>query len=108
MQIVRRLVPGQSAAASNVIMVGDVLSSVDHTPVLGDNVMLVSSADETAFALRELLDASGLRRARNEGGAARFLSSGDVAWFETLGRRLLGPELCGAEVWSGGSPASSD
>ncbi|MFM8649455.1 MAG: glutamate racemase [Actinomycetota bacterium] len=76
--------------------------------VLGDNVMLVSSADETAFALRELLDASGLRRARNEGGAARFLSSGDVAWFENLGRRLLGPELCGAEVWSGGSPASSN
>ncbi len=76
--------------------------------VLGDNVMLVSSADETAFALRELLDAAGRRRERTEGGTARFLSSGDVAWFENLGRRLLGPELCGAEVWSGGSAHSTE
>lgn len=72
--------------------------------VLGDNVMLVSSADETAFALRDLLEAGGRRCARTEGGSARFLSSGDVMWFENLGRRLLGPELCGAEVWSGGTP----
>ena len=33
------------------------------------------------------------------GGAThRFLSSGDVAWFEELGRRLLGPELDHAEA----------
>lgn len=74
--------------------------------VLGDNVMLVSSADETAFALRELLDHAGLlrstRSADEHRGTARFLSSGDVAWFEALGRRLLGPELVGAEIWSGG------
>jgi glutamate racemase len=68
--------------------------------VLGDNVMLVSSADETAFALRELLEGAGLLRKGSDNGSARFLSSGDVEWFETLGRRLLGPELCGAEVWN--------
>lgn len=71
--------------------------------VLGDNVMLVSSADETAFALRELLQGAGLLRSDDHTGVARFLSSGDVAWFETLGRRLLGPELCGAEVWTAGA-----
>ena len=31
----------------------------------------------------------------------RFISSGDPAWFEALGRRLLGPELATADghVW---------
>ena len=71
------------------------------TDVLGDNVMLVSSADETAFALRDLLHDRGLVHDRAEGGRARFLSSGDVQWFETLGRRLLGPELAGVDVWNG-------
>ena len=36
------------------------------------------------------------------GGAAAthtFLSSGDVAWFADLGRRLLGPELASAKPW---------
>lgn len=67
--------------------------------VLGDDVILVSSADETAFALRDLLGTAGLLQPRSEGGSSRFLSSGDVAWFETLGRQLLGPELVGAELW---------
>lgn len=68
--------------------------------VLGDDVMLVSSADETAFALRDLLHEHSLLSSRGEGGRARFLSSGDVHWFETLGRRLLGPELTSVEIWN--------
>jgi hypothetical protein len=60
----------------------------------------VSSADETAFEVRALL-ASSVRassvRGDRHGGAHRFLSSGDVAWFSTLGGRLLGPELATAE-----------
>ncbi len=69
--------------------------------VLGDDVILVSSADETAFALKDLLDASGRSTtSRDVAGSARFFSSGDVAWFETLGRQLLGPELVGAETWA--------
>ncbi len=65
--------------------------------VMGREVVLVSSADETAFEVqRHLVESGG---ARAPGGAAwhRFLSSGDVAWFERLGRRLLGPELLIAE-----------
>ncbi len=66
--------------------------------VMGADVVLVSSADETAFALRSLLDQTGLGRAGDVDAAGRagshtFLSSGDVEWFRALGRRLLGPEL---------------
>ncbi len=70
--------------------------------VMGADVVLVSSADETAFALRSLLDQTGLGRAGDvpsdadtagRAGSHTFLSSGDVEWFRALGRRLLGPEL---------------
>ena len=68
--------------------------------VMGPDVVLVSSADETAFAARRLLEASGLtRRDQRRTGEHRFLSSGDVAWFADLGRRLLGPELAHAQHW---------
>ena len=33
-------------------------------------------------------------------GEHKFLSSGDIAWFAQLGRRLLGPELETATQWS--------
>ena len=66
--------------------------------VVGRDVVLVSSADETAFELRSLLARTGLARPAASGaGRHRFLSSGDVAAFEALGRALLGPELGGAE-----------
>jgi glutamate racemase len=69
--------------------------------VMGRDVTLVSSADETAFAVRDPLIASGLARPSGLGpGSRRFYSSGDVAWFAELGRRLLGPELAQAyPVW---------
>ncbi|MBU6317086.1 MAG: glutamate racemase [Acidobacteria bacterium] len=68
--------------------------------VMGREVTLVSSADETAFVARQALAAAGLLRA--PGGAPaehRFLSSGDISWFADLGRRLLGPELRDAGQW---------
>lgn len=62
--------------------------------VVGRDVVLVSSADETAFELRSLLAMSGLARDPSDGaGCHQFLSSGDVGAFEALGRRMLGPEL---------------
>ena len=60
--------------------------------VMGSDVVLVSSADETAFALKLLLEQTDLLRT-GPPGTHRFLSSGDVDWFRALGRRLLGPEL---------------
>jgi glutamate racemase len=66
--------------------------------VMGREVVLVSSADETAFALSRLLADHGLARTGTTPGWHRFLSSGDVEWFRALGRRLLGPELTTAEA----------
>jgi glutamate racemase len=70
--------------------------------VMGPEVVLVSSADETAFAVRGELEALGLLRAEASSRPAvhRFLSSGDVSWFAELGRRLLGPELSHAGRWT--------
>lgn len=68
--------------------------------VLGPDVVLVSSADETAFDVRARLTGSALARRPGPGdgpAVRRFLSSGDVGWFTDLGRRLLGPELARAE-----------
>jgi glutamate racemase len=74
--------------------------------VLGREVVLVSSADETAFAVRAVFDghpeAAELppveRRSGSRPATHRFLSSGDVAWFRELGSRLLGPELGDVEA----------
>ena len=68
--------------------------------VMGRDVVLVSSADETAFEVRSILADTGLGRRTAGKGAHRFVSSGDVAWFRELGSRLLGPELDGVEGWS--------
>jgi glutamate racemase len=76
--------------------------------VMGRDVVLVSSADETAFEVRAQLETS-LRRLGAPGPPDRpqapegerrhrWLSSGDVRVFRELGRRLLGPELDHAEA----------
>ncbi|MEO1058972.1 MAG: glutamate racemase, partial [Actinomycetota bacterium] len=67
--------------------------------VLGPGVTLVSSADETAFAVRATLGSLGLLRDEATIGEHRFLSSGDVDRFRELGSRLLGPELDHTEHW---------
>ena len=68
--------------------------------VMGPNVVLVSSADETAFVVKQELEATQLMRTDVTPGEHKFLSSGDIAWFAELGRRLLGPELETATQWS--------
>ena len=66
--------------------------------VMGPDVVLVSSADETAFEVSRLLaDLQLLKPGQPRGGEHTFLSSGDVDWFVELGQRLLGPELASAE-----------
>jgi glutamate racemase len=68
--------------------------------VMGVDVTLVSSADETAFVARSELHRMGLLRDVTAAGEHRFLSSGDTDWFADLGGRLLGPELAHAERWN--------
>ncbi|MFK7917156.1 MAG: glutamate racemase [Ilumatobacter sp.] len=67
--------------------------------VMGPGVTLVSSADETAFAVRRRLETAGLLRTDGGVGAWRFASSGDIEVFRELGGRLLGPELDRTEPW---------
>jgi len=62
--------------------------------VMGREVVLVDSADETAFEVRHLLEGTALARDMGaDPGRHRWLSSGDISWFRQLGQRLLGPEL---------------
>ncbi len=68
--------------------------------VMGRDVVLVSSADETAFAVRDLLDDLDLR---GSGATTRvphlFVTSGSVETFRALGARFLGPEVDAVEPW---------
>jgi glutamate racemase len=67
--------------------------------VMGPDVVLVSSADETAFALARMLADTSMLAETSRQGRHLFLSSGDVEWFAELGQRLLGPELSTASLW---------
>ena len=67
--------------------------------VMGRDVVLVSSADETAFEVRAVPRRTwAWPRRPGPGRPHRFVSSGDVGSFARLGRRLLGPELADAEA----------
>lgn len=75
--------------------------------VMGPEVVLVSSADETAFEVRDVLARLSLARTGPGRGACRFLSTGDGRRFLDTGRRLFGPELSRAStvVLDGGAGA---
>jgi glutamate racemase len=62
--------------------------------VMGDQVTLVSSAEETAKDVYRLLVRHGLERdASLPAPVHRFLTTGQPAEFASIGRRFLGPEL---------------
>ena len=61
--------------------------------VLGPDVVLVSSADETAFSLMRAIGPVDESAMTDRRGTHTFVSSGDVETFARLGRQLLGPEL---------------
>ena len=67
--------------------------------VMGPDVVLVSSADETAFEVLSLLASSGTASRSGTLGTHTWLSSGDVDTFARLGRQLLGPELDSVQKW---------
>jgi glutamate racemase len=71
--------------------------------VVGRDVVLVSSADETAFELRSHLERDGRGSSRTGSGSHTWISSGDTETFRTLGRRLMGPEIDDVQAWD---PAS--
>lgn len=105
--LARRLLAPVVAAGVDTLLLG-----CTHYPylartisdVVGRDVVLVSSADETAFEVRALLRTAAGPAPRTAGAPPRrrFLSSGDGDRFRHLGARLLGPELASVErtPWS--------
>ncbi|WP_340540488.1 glutamate racemase [Nocardioides sp. GXZ039] len=69
--------------------------------VMGDDVTLVSSAEECAKDVYRMLADTGLMR---EFGAPvyRFVTTGSPEEFERIGRRFLGPEMVEAGQFVGG------
>ena len=61
--------------------------------VMGNEVTLVSSADETAKDLYRVLVEKELLRSSTEKPSYKFLASGDPESFAKLARRFLGPEV---------------
>jgi glutamate racemase len=87
--------------------------------VMGPKVVLVSSAEETAFEVRGILSETGLGRrpstsngnssASSNGGShgsQRWISSGEAGTFVRVGQHLFGPELDEADHWE--PPAAAD
>jgi glutamate racemase len=75
--------------------------------VMGDQVTLVSSAEETAKDVYRTLVRLGLERDPALGPPEhRFLTTGDPEEFHRIGRRFLGPELQSANqfAWVGAAP----
>jgi len=73
--------------------------------VMGPDVVLVSSAEETAFEVRAALasepaGAAGPARATAPDARVQFVTSGDVETFRRLGTRFCGPEVDAVEAWS--------
>jgi glutamate racemase len=68
--------------------------------VMGSDVVLVSSADETAFEVRARLDAVSPPKHNRGDPNHAFVTSGDVGRFLALGSRFLGPEVETVEAWS--------
>jgi glutamate racemase len=69
--------------------------------VMGDEVTLVSSAEECAKDVYRMLATTGLMR---DGGdpTYTFLTTGHPREFETIGRRFLGAEMVAASQFAGG------
>ena len=76
--------------------------------VMGDQVTLVSSAEETAKDVYRTLVRLGLERdphaSATPGPTQTFLTTGDPAEFQRIGRRFLGPELQSARRYAESAP----
>lgn len=66
--------------------------------ILGSGVKIVDSAATTAQAAAKTLEERGLRRARNSGGSARFMTTDDEGRFARIGSLFLGRPLEAGQV----------
>jgi glutamate racemase len=68
--------------------------------VMGRDVVMVSSADETAFEVRAVLGEAGQAAPPGRVGKRAFVTSGSPDVFRTLGVRFCGPEVHDVEPWT--------
>jgi glutamate racemase len=74
--------------------------------VMGENVTLVSSAEECAKDVYRTLTERGLERVPDATAPShRFLTTGQPEEFASIGRRFLGPELETVAQYAGGTTA---
>jgi glutamate racemase len=66
--------------------------------VVGPDVRLIDSAEETARALGEILQRQSLEAPGSSSAVHRFVVSDDEARFRTVGARFIGERLERAEV----------
>ncbi len=98
--LAERLLAPLRAAAIDTLVLG-----CTHYPllartigdVMGRDVVLVSSADETAFEARRML--GDVTTGRTQPVVHDFITSGDAETFRHLGARFLGPEVEFVEAW---------
>jgi glutamate racemase len=98
--LAERLLAPLRAAAIDTLVLG-----CTHYPllartigdVMGRDVVLVSSADESAFEARRML--GDVTITRGAPVSHEFVTSGDVETFRDLGGRFLGPEVESVEAW---------
>lgn len=80
--------------------------------VMGDDVTLVSSAEETAKDVYRVLVANDMLNRTGRAPRHRFLATGDPVPFAELARRFLGPEVVhvehAADVVNGDRPIDPD
>jgi glutamate racemase len=69
--------------------------------VMGDEVTLVSSAEECGKDVYRMLTSTGLMRESGD-PAYTFSTTGATEEFETIGRRFLGAEMMAASQFAGG------
>ena len=69
--------------------------------VMGDDVTLVSSAEECAKDVYKMLVGTGLMRPERRPGVP-FATTGAPEEFERIGRRFLGAEMMAASQFAGG------
>ncbi len=74
--------------------------------VVGPDVTLISSAEETAREVDEILDRLGWDRESGSDGDFRFMTTGDVEKYVRLGRIFLGPEVKRADKVDLDKPAA--
>jgi glutamate racemase len=71
--------------------------------VMGDEVTLVSSAEECAKDVYRVLTANSLEHAPDTVPTHRFLTTGQPEEFGRIGQRFLGPELESVAQYAGGA-----